>query len=42
MDHSNFTYLVLPKTGFVEFFKRDDTADAMAERVACYVDKAPG
>ena len=42
MDHSTFTYLVLPKAGFVEFFKRDDTADAMADRVACYVDKAPG
>lgn len=42
MDHSTFTYLVLPKIGFVEFFKRDDTADAMADRVACYVDRAPG
>lgn len=41
MDHSTFTYLVLPSIGFVEFFKREDTADAMAERTACFVSKAP-
>lgn len=40
MDHSTFTYLVLPEIGFVEFFKRDDTADVMAERAACFVGKA--
>lgn len=41
MDHSVFTYLVLPSVGFVDFFKREDTPDAMAERVACYAEKAP-
>ncbi len=41
VDHSTFTYLVLPKIGFVDFFKREDTADQMAQRVACFVDKAP-
>lgn len=41
MDHSVFTYLVLPGVGFVDFFKREDTPDAMAERVACYAEKAP-
>lgn len=41
MDHSTFTYLVLPGQGFVDFFKREDTADQMAARVACFVDKAP-
>lgn len=40
MDHSTFTYLVLPKIGFVEFFKREDTADQMAERAACFIGKA--
>lgn len=40
MDHSTFTYLVLPQTGFVEFFKRDDTAADMAERTACFIEKA--
>lgn len=38
MDHSTFTYLMLPKTGFAEFFGRDDTPQQMADRVACYVD----
>lgn len=41
VDHSTFTYLVLPGGVFADFFKRDDTADAMADRVACYMDKAP-
>lgn len=40
MDHSTFTYLVLPEVGFVDFFKRDDGADVMAERVACYAEAA--
>ncbi|MDT8857573.1 SCO family protein [Paracoccaceae bacterium Fryx2] len=35
IDHSTFTYLVLPGTGFVDFFKREVTPDQMAERVAC-------
>jgi protein SCO1/2 len=39
MDHSTFTYLVLPQTGFVEFFRRDDTAEQMAERTACFLSK---
>lgn len=37
MDHSTFTYLVLPETGFAEFFRRDDTAEQMAERTACFL-----
>ncbi len=41
MDHSTFTYLMLPKIGFVDFFRRDETADAMAERVACFLSNAP-
>lgn len=38
VDHSTFTYLVMPEVGFVEFFRRDTTADAMADRVACFVE----
>ncbi len=38
MDHSTFTYLVLPGLGFVQFFKRDDTPEDMAKTVACYID----
>lgn len=37
VDHSTFTYLMLPKTGFADFFKREVTPDQMAERVACFV-----
>ncbi len=38
IDHSTFTYLVLPEHGFVEFFRRDDTPEQMAEKVQCFVD----
>ena len=37
MDHSTFTYLMLPGTGFADFFKRDATPDQMADRVACFL-----
>jgi protein SCO1/2 len=42
VDHSTFTYLVLPKVGFVEFFKRDDTPEEIAQRTACFIEHAPG
>lgn len=37
VDHSTFTYLMLPKTGFVDFFKRETTPDEMAQTVACFL-----
>ena len=37
MDHSTLTYLVTPEEGFITFFRRDMTAEAMAERVSCIV-----
>lgn len=37
VDHSTFTYLVLPEHGFVDFFRRDVTAEDMAERVSCFI-----
>ncbi len=40
VDHSTFTYLVLPEYGFVEFFKRDDTPQEMADRAGCFIDAA--
>ncbi|MEP5757962.1 MAG: SCO family protein [Litoreibacter sp.] len=36
VDHSTFTYLVMPEKGFVEFFRRDSTPEQIAETVACY------
>lgn len=37
VDHSSFSYLVLPEQGFVEYFRRDVTAEQMADTVACFV-----
>jgi protein SCO1 len=37
VDHSTFTYLMLPGRGFAEFFRRETTAEQMAETVACFV-----
>lgn len=36
VDHSTFTYLVMPQTGFVEFFRRDTTAEQIADTVECF------
>ena len=38
MDHSTFTYLVFPETGFVDFFRRESSAQQMAERVQCFIE----
>ena len=38
MDHSTFTYLMLPGTGFVDFFRREITSEQMADTVACFLE----
>ncbi|MGH1412517.1 MAG: SCO family protein [Pelagimonas sp.] len=40
VDHSTFTYLVLPEVGFVEFFRRETTPEQMADQVACFAQAA--
>ncbi len=40
VDHSTQSYLVLPEHGFVEFFKRSDTPEEIAERMGCFIDAA--
>lgn len=40
VDHTAFTYLVLPEVGFVEFFNRETTPAEMAARTACFIDAA--
>lgn len=40
MDHSTFTYLMLPGGTFGDFFRRDDTAQVMADRVGCFLTKS--
>ena len=39
MEHTTFTYLMLPKLGFVDFYTRDDTANKIAEHAACIISK---
>lgn len=41
VDHSTFTYLVLPSEGFVEFYRREVSAEEMARSVSCFIDAAP-
>lgn len=38
VDHSTFTYLVFPETGFVDFFRREATEEQITERVGCFID----
>lgn len=40
VDHSTFSYLVLPEHGFVEFFRRDISAEDMASQAACFINNA--
>lgn len=40
VDHTAFTYLVLPEYGFVDFFRRETSAEDMAARTACFVEAA--
>lgn len=40
VDHSTFSYLVLPEHGFVEVFRRDLAPDDMASAVACFIQAA--
>jgi protein SCO1/2 len=40
VDHSTMSYLVLPEHGFVEFFRRDASPQAMADRIACFIENS--
>ncbi|MDA7427641.1 SCO family protein [Primorskyibacter aestuariivivens] len=40
VDHSTFSYLVLPDHGFVEYFRRDVSSEAMADTTQCFIDAA--
>ncbi len=39
VDHSTFSYLVLPKVGFVDYFRREVTPEEMANSIGCFVDQ---
>ncbi|WP_306114880.1 MULTISPECIES: SCO family protein [unclassified Roseovarius] len=38
VDHSTQSYLMFPEKGFMEFFRREDTAEEMAERIQCFME----
>ena len=40
VDHMTQTYLMFPETGFAEFFSREDTAEDIARRTACFIEAA--
>ncbi|MCX8508381.1 MAG: SCO family protein [Rhodobacteraceae bacterium] len=40
VDHMTQTYLMIPGIGFADFFNREDTADVIAERTACFLQAA--
>lgn len=39
IDHSTFSYLVLPEHGFVEVFRRDQSAEEVARRAECFIER---
>lgn len=40
VDHSAFTYLMLPGAGFADFYKHAAPADEVAQSVSCYLQAA--
>ena len=42
VDHSTFTYFMLPGTGFAEFYRREVTPQDMAASMRCFLDAAAG
>ncbi|MEM9844257.1 MAG: SCO family protein [Pseudomonadota bacterium] len=39
-EHTTFSYLTFPDHGFLEFFRREEAPEAIAERIACFIDAA--
>jgi protein SCO1/2 len=39
VDHSTFSYLVMPETGFVEYFRRELGPEELADKIGCFVDQ---
>ncbi len=39
VDHSTFSYLVLPQVGFVDYFRREITPEDMADKIGCFIDR---
>lgn len=39
VDHSTFSYLVMPETGFVEYFRRELGPEELVDKIGCFVDQ---
>ncbi|MBU2980362.1 SCO family protein [Lentibacter algarum] len=39
IDHSTFSYFMLPDAGFVDFVRHEEPAEAVAKRLQCFLDK---
>ena len=39
VDHSTFSYLVMPEEGFVEYFRREVRPEQMADQIGCFLDR---
>ncbi len=42
VDHSTYSYLVLPEEGFVDFVRRETPPEEVADRMQCFVEAAAG
>ena len=40
IDHSTFSYFMLPEHGFVDIIRRDQSPEQVAETLACFIDNA--
>ena len=40
VDHSTFTYFVTPEDGFLDFFRREVSAEQIADSVQCFVENS--
>ncbi|MGY6705504.1 SCO family protein [Roseinatronobacter sp.] len=40
IDHSTFSYLMLPEHGFVDIIRRDQSPEQVADTLACFIDNA--
>ena len=40
VDHSTFSYFVMPEKGFVDFFRREASAEQVADTIQCFVENA--
>ena len=39
VDHSTFSYFLIPEIGFVDFFKRDETVEKISDIIECHLEK---